>query len=66
MKTCNNCPLPRRCLSAERCIVYKEGVTALEERQPTPHPVATTSGIKMTGAIKKAVSKKTTAKKKAK
>jgi len=46
--------------------VYKEGVTPLPVVEPKPHPVATTSGVKMTGVIKKAMPKKSTAKKKAK
>jgi hypothetical protein len=46
--------------------VYKEGVTPLLVVEPKPHPVATTSGVKMTGVIKKEAPKKSTAKKKAK
>lgn len=64
METCKNCPLPRRCLSAERCIVYKEGAVAVDNPQPKPHPVSTTSGTSMTGAIKKIAPKKKVAKKK--
>ena len=66
METCEHCPLPRRCLSAERCIVYKEGAVVLPTPEPTPHPVETTSGMKMTGVIKKIAPKKSASKKKAK
>lgn len=63
METCNKCPLPRRCVSSGRCIVYKEGVTPLPAVEPKPHPVATTAGVKMTGVIKKAMPKKAASKK---
>lgn len=66
METCNKCPLPRRCLSAERCIVYKEGATPVANPEPTPVPVLTSAGLKMTGVVTKAAPKKSTAKKKAK
>ena len=66
MDTCDNCPMPRRCTSAERCIVYKEGAVELPTIQPTPHPVETTAGMKMTGVLKKVAPKKSASKKKAK
>ena len=66
METCNNCPLPRRCVSSGRCIVYKEGATPVHNPTPKPHPVMTSSGLSMTGVIEKVTPKKATAKKKAK
>ena len=63
MNICDNCPMPRRCESAGRCIVYKEGAVELPTIQPTPHPVETTAGMKMTGIIKKAMPKKAASKK---
>ena len=66
MNTCENCPLPRRCLSADRCIVYKEGAVSVDNPEPAPVPVSTTFGIGMTGIKKKPAAKKAAAKKKAK
>lgn len=66
MQACNKCPMPRRCVSSGRCIVYKEGAVAVSNPEPKPVPVMTSSGIKMTGPIKKAAPKKAIAKKKAK
>ena len=66
MNNCSKCPLPRRCLSAGRCIVYKEGATPVVNPEPTPVPVLTSTGLKMTGVVKKVAPKKSTAKKKAK
>lgn len=63
MNTCSKCPMERRCLSAGRCIVYKEGAVAVSNPEPTPVPVMTSTGIKMTGAIKKAMPKKASSKK---
>lgn len=66
MEVCNNCPMERRCLSAGRCIVYKEGAVAPTNPEPKPVPVKTSFGIGMTGVVKKAAAKKSSAKKKAK
>lgn len=52
MKTCEHCPYPHRCMPQERCIAYKIGGEGGTLPEPVSHPVATTSGVGMTGKIK--------------
>jgi hypothetical protein len=58
MNTCGNCPMPRRCLSAERCIVYKEGAEPVVLPEPKPVPVKTSFGVGSTGKKAKKGAKK--------
>ena len=53
MNHCENCPYPKRCEAQERCIVHKITNTPVILPQPTPQPIETTSGVKMSGIIKK-------------
>ena len=52
MTPCDKCPYPSRCESQDRCIVYKIGGEGGILPEPVSHPVATTSGVGMTGKIK--------------
>jgi hypothetical protein len=62
MNICDNCPFPRRCEPAGRCIAYKKGAEPVIMPEPTPVPVKTTGGVGMTGMIKKTLKKKATKK----
>jgi hypothetical protein len=50
--------MPRRCLSAERCIVYKEDAEAMVLPEPKPVPVKTSFGVGSTGKKAKKGAKK--------
>ena len=52
MKTCKNCPFPRRCEPADRCIAYKTGAEPVILPEPVPVPVMTTRGFGVTGKAK--------------
>ena len=58
MKICDGCPFPRRCEPQGRCIVYKIGAKPVIMPEPEPVPVMTSTGIGMTGIIKKTSKKK--------
>ena len=57
METCNNCPFPKRCIPANRCIAYKVDATPVVLPEPKPVPVKTSFGIGMNGKAKKAKKK---------
>lgn len=59
MNTCENCPYPSRCAAQDRCIAYKIGGEGGILPEPVSHPVATTSGVSMTGKIKSGKKKAT-------
>lgn len=52
MTPCDKCPYPARCQAQDRCIAYKIGGEGGILPEPVSHPVATTSGVSMTGKIK--------------
>ena len=58
MNVCENCPYPRRCEPQGRCIAYKKDAKPAIMTEPTPVPVLTSTGISMTGFIKKPAKKK--------
>lgn len=62
MEICDNCPFPRRCEHQVRCIAYKKGAEPVIMPEPAPVPVLTSTGIGMTGPMRK-TSKKKAAKK---
>lgn len=63
MNICDNCPFPRRCEPAERCIAYKKDAEPVILAEPTPVPVKTTTGVGMTSPLRKSAKKKKAAKK---
>lgn len=60
MNVCENCPYPRRCEPQGRCIAYKKGAKPVIMQEPKSVPVMTSTGIGMTGFVKKPPKKKDT------
>ena len=62
MSICDKCPYPKRCQAQARCIAYKKDAKPVIMQEPKSVPVMTSTGIGMTGILKK-TSKKKAAKK---
>lgn len=62
MSICDKCPYPKRCQAQARCIAYKNDAKPVIMQEPESVPVMTSTGIGMTGILKK-TSKKKAAKK---
>ena len=60
MNVCQNCPYPRRCEPQGRCIAYKKDAKPVIMTETKPVPVLTSTGISMTGFVKKPPKKKDT------
>ena len=58
MNICDNCPMPRRCEPAGRCIVYKSGAEPVILPEPESVPVKTSTGVGMTSPLRKSAKKK--------